>query len=120
MSMDKSYPTCNADTGGMLCTGASLLVFKAFDQPSTHLTVQLNPILMYKIKNFVMPVQVLAWLLIAGTMTVIWHTFLAGAISMLTSSLTFTDVSNSAPMWFMNLFMFMGFLVSVGTWLWED
>ena len=104
----------------MLCTGASLLVFKAFDQPSTHLTVQLNPILMYKIKNFVMPVQVLALLLIAGTMTVIWHAFLAGAISMLSSSVTFADVSDAVPMWFMSLFMFIGFLISVGTWLWED
>lgn len=67
-----------------------------------------------------MPVQVLAWLLIAGTMTVIWHTFLAGAISMLSSSVTFADVSDAAPMWFMSLFMFIGSLVSVGAWLWED
>jgi len=67
-----------------------------------------------------MPVQVLAWLLISGTMAVIWHIFVACAISMLTSSLTFTDVSDSAPMWFMSLFMFIGSLVSVGTWLWED
>jgi len=74
---------------------------------------------MYKIKNFVMPAQVLAWLLIAGTMTVIWHAFLAGAISMLSSSVTFADVSDAAPMWFMSLLMFIGFLVSVGTWLWE-
>ena len=75
---------------------------------------------MHKIKSFVMPAQVLAWPLIAGTMTVIWHLFIAGTISMLTSSLTFTDVSDSAPIWFMDLFMFIGCLVSVGTWLWED
>lgn len=67
-----------------------------------------------------MPVQVLAWLLIAGTMTVIWHAFVAGAISMLSSSVTFADVSDAAPIWFMDLFMLMGCLVSVGLWLWED
>jgi len=75
---------------------------------------------MYKIKNFVMPAQVLAWLLVAGTMTVIWHAFLAGAISMLSSSVTFADVSDAAPMWIISLLMFIGFLISVGTWLWED
>jgi len=75
---------------------------------------------MYKIKNFVMPAQVLAWLLVAGTMTVIWHAFLAGAISMLSSSVTFTEVSNAGPMWVMSLLTFIGFLMCVGTWLWED
>jgi len=75
---------------------------------------------MYKIKNFVMPAQVLAWLLIAGTMTVIWHAFLAGAISMLSSSVTFAEVSNAGPMWVMSLLTFIGFLMCVGTWLWED
>lgn len=96
------------------------MVFKAFDQPSTHLTVQLNPILMHKIKSFVMPAQVLAWLLISGTMVVIWHLFVAGAISMLSSSVTFADVSDSEVMWLISFFMFIGFLISVGTWLWED
>jgi hypothetical protein len=67
-----------------------------------------------------MPVQVLAWLLISGTMTVIWHIFVACAISMLTRSLTFMDVSDSGPAWIMSLFMFTGSLVAVGSWLWED
>lgn len=67
-----------------------------------------------------MPAQVLAWLLIAGIMTVIWHVFVAGAISMLSSSVTFADVSDSKVMWLISLFMFIGFLVSVGIWLWED
>lgn len=67
-----------------------------------------------------MPAQVFAWPLIAGTMTVIWHIFVAGAISMLSSSVTFADVSDAAPMWVISLLMFIGFLVSVGIWLWED
>jgi ABC-type branched-subunit amino acid transport system permease subunit len=65
-----------------------------------------------------MPAQVLAWLLISGTMTVIWHVFVAGAISMLTRSQTFMDVSDSYTTWNMSFMMFVFSLIIVGVWLW--
>ena len=66
-----------------------------------------------------MPAQVLAWLLIAGTMTVLWHVFVASAISMLTRSQTFMDVSDSYAVCNMSFIMFIVSLVVVGVWLWE-
>jgi hypothetical protein len=74
---------------------------------------------MNKIKKLPMPLQVVAWPIIAGLMVISWDLFLAFSISALTS-LTFYDIMESTPVWVMNFFLFMGCLVTVGAWLWDS
>lgn len=74
---------------------------------------------MNKIKKWPMPLQVVAWPIVSGLMIICWDLFLAFTISALTS-LTFYDIMESVPVWVMNFFLFMGCLVTVGSWLWDS
>ena len=74
---------------------------------------------MNKIKKWPMPLQVVVWPIVAGLMVICWDLFIALSISALTSA-TFSDIMDSTPIWVMNFFLFMGCLVTVGSWLWED
>ena len=74
---------------------------------------------MNEIKKLPMPLQIVAWPIIAGLMVISWDLFLAFTISAITS-VTFYDIMDSIPLWVMNFFLFMGCLVTVGFSLWED
>ena len=66
-----------------------------------------------------MPAQIVAWFIIPMVMVTIVTAVFAGSISLLTS-LTFSDVSNSTPMWVFNVFTGIGYLIATGSWLWDE
>ena len=73
----------------------------------------------HPLKRMIMPAQIVAWFVIPVIMVTIVTAAFAGSISLLTS-LTFSEVSNSTPMWIFNVFTGIGYLIATGTWLWEE
>lgn len=73
---------------------------------------------MKTLKTAVLPVQILAFIMLVCISVIAFVGGVSCTISMLTS-LSFTDVSDSTPMWVVTGLLFTpGMLIAMGDWMW--
>ena len=74
---------------------------------------------MNRMKRFVLPVQVVLLFAVPAVMLTIVNSIIA-VMLMLRGDVGFHEVTASRPMIVVSVFLYLGFLVSVGQWMWEE
>jgi hypothetical protein len=70
-------------------------------------------------KHYVLPVQILLLFIIPAIMITLISTTFA-LVFMVLGDCSFYDVTTSTPMLVIDLILYMGFLISVGNWMWDE
>lgn len=74
---------------------------------------------MHNFKSYSLPIQVMVWLVGSLVMLSILD-FTIIAFIMLFSDLNYQEITNNVLFWALNAVFLLGFITTIGTWLWED
>lgn len=74
---------------------------------------------MNKIKRFVLPAQIVLLFVVPAIMLTIVVSALAVMLMILVGT-GFHEITASGPMMLLSIFMYLGFVVSMGNWMWEE